>query len=168
MALDQLNAAFDTYLHLEALADARRVGRALRGLSVERRIVTHPRANTGGESLTDSELKVVHLIAQGVTNRSVATQLHLIPCGAARTWGAAAGTQRRRPLVAREHNEHNVDSASPVPEHVSNEPFFDSRDEATAERLDILNDRSTARSPARGNPGYQLRPRVKRALMLAR
>lgn len=37
------------------------------------------------------------------------------------------------PLVAREHNEHNVDSASPVPEHFSNEPFFDSRDEATAE-----------------------------------
>jgi len=64
------------------------------------------------------------------------------------------------PLVAREHNEHNVDSASPVPEHFSNEPFFDSRDEATAERLDILNDRSTARSPARGNPGHQGRPRV--------
>jgi hypothetical protein len=50
--------------------------------------------------------------------------------------------------VAHEHNEHNVDSASPVPEHFSNEPFFDSRDEATAERLDILNDRSTARSPS--------------------
>ena len=29
-AVDQLNAAFDTYLHHEALADARRVGRALR------------------------------------------------------------------------------------------------------------------------------------------
>ena len=52
--------------------------------------------------------------------------------------------------MAREHNEHNVDSASPVSEHFSNEPFFDSRDEATAERLDILNERSTARSPARG------------------
>jgi hypothetical protein len=32
-----------------------------------------------------------------------------------------------------------------VPEHFSNEPFFDSRDEATAERLD---NRSTARSPS--------------------
>jgi hypothetical protein len=81
---------------------------------------------------------------------------------------AAAGTPRRRPLVAREHNEHNVDSASPVPEHFTNEPFFDSRDEATAERLEILNDRSTARSPARGNAGHQGRPTVKRALMLAR
>jgi DNA-binding CsgD family transcriptional regulator len=76
-AVDQLNAAFDTYLHHEALADARRVGRELRGLGVERRIVSQPRAKTGWDSLTDSELKVVNLIAQGVTNRSVATQLHL-------------------------------------------------------------------------------------------
>jgi DNA-binding CsgD family transcriptional regulator len=76
-ALDQLNAAFDTYLGHEALADARRVGRELRRLGVERRIVSQPRAKTGWDSLTDSELTVVNLIAQGVTNRSVATQLHL-------------------------------------------------------------------------------------------
>ena len=76
-ALDQLNAAFDTYMGHEALADARRVGRELRRLGVERRIVSHPRAKTGWDSLTDSELKVVNLIAQGVTNQSVATQLHL-------------------------------------------------------------------------------------------
>ena len=76
-AVDQLNAAFDTYMHHEALADARRVGRALRGLGVERRIVNQPRAKTGWDSLTDSELTVVNLIAQGVTNRDVATQLHL-------------------------------------------------------------------------------------------
>ena len=75
--VDQLNAAFDTYLHHEALADARRVGRELRRLGVERRIVSQPRAKTGWDSLTDSELKVVNLIAQGVTNRDVATQLHL-------------------------------------------------------------------------------------------
>jgi DNA-binding CsgD family transcriptional regulator len=30
-------------------------------------------------SLTDSELKVVHLIAEGATNRTVAQQLHLSP-----------------------------------------------------------------------------------------
>ena len=78
-AVDQLNAAFDTYTHHEAVADARRVGRALRRLGVERRIVTHPRAKTGWDSLTDSELKVVNLIAQGATNRDVATQLHLSP-----------------------------------------------------------------------------------------
>lgn len=78
-ALEHLNAAFDTYVKCEAIADARRVGRALRRLGVERRIVMHPRAKTGWDSLTDSELKIVNLIAQGATNRSVATQLHLSP-----------------------------------------------------------------------------------------
>jgi DNA-binding CsgD family transcriptional regulator len=76
-ALDQLNAAFDTYLGHEAVADARRVGRELRRLGVERRIVSQPRAKAGWDSLTDSELKVVNLIARGATNRDVATQLHL-------------------------------------------------------------------------------------------
>src|SRR4029079_10989833 len=46
-ALDQLNAAFDTYMGHEALADARRVGRELRRLGVQRRIVSRPRAKTG-------------------------------------------------------------------------------------------------------------------------
>src|SRR6201997_1885609 len=64
-AVDELIAAFDTYLHHEALADARRVGRALRRLGVQRRIVSHPRAKTGWDSLTEAELKVVNLIAQG-------------------------------------------------------------------------------------------------------
>jgi len=76
-ALDHLNGAFDTYARLEAHADARRIGRELRKLGVERRIVTHPRTKTGWDSLTDSELKVVNLIAQGATNRAVADQLHL-------------------------------------------------------------------------------------------
>jgi DNA-binding CsgD family transcriptional regulator len=76
-AVDQLNAAFETYMHHEALADARRVGRELRRLGVERRIVSQPRAKSGFDSLTDSELKVVNLIAQGASNRDVATQLHL-------------------------------------------------------------------------------------------
>ncbi|ODR09976.1 LuxR family transcriptional regulator [Mycobacterium shimoidei] len=78
-ALEQLNAAFDTFVECEAIADARRVARALRHLGVERRIVTHSRAKTGWDSLTDSELKVVNLIAQGATNRAVAEQLHLSP-----------------------------------------------------------------------------------------
>ena len=53
------------------------MGRALRRLGVERRIVNHPRAKTGWNSLSDSELTVINLIAQGATNRSVATELHL-------------------------------------------------------------------------------------------
>jgi len=78
-AIESLNKAFDTFVECEAIADARRVGRALRRLGVERRIVSHPRAKTGWDSLTDSELTVVHLIAEGATNRSVAQQLHLSP-----------------------------------------------------------------------------------------
>ncbi|MGB9305999.1 MAG: helix-turn-helix transcriptional regulator, partial [Mycobacterium sp.] len=73
----QLNAAFDTFTRHEALADARRVARELRQLGVERRIVSHQRAKTGWDSLTDAELKIVNLIAQGATNRAVADQLHL-------------------------------------------------------------------------------------------
>jgi DNA-binding CsgD family transcriptional regulator len=76
-AVAQLNAAFDTYMRHEALADARRVGRKLRRFGVERRIISHPRAKAGWDSLTDSELKVVNLIGQGATNRDVATQLQL-------------------------------------------------------------------------------------------
>jgi DNA-binding CsgD family transcriptional regulator len=78
-AIESLNKAFDTFVECEAIADARRVGRALRRLGVERRIVTHPRAKTGWDSLTDSELTVINLIAEGATNRSVARQLHLSP-----------------------------------------------------------------------------------------
>jgi DNA-binding CsgD family transcriptional regulator len=79
VALHQLNAAFDTYVHHEALADARRVGRHLRRLGVERRIVSLPRAKKGWDSLTESELRVVNLIALGATNRSVAQQLCVSP-----------------------------------------------------------------------------------------
>jgi DNA-binding CsgD family transcriptional regulator len=64
-------------VRLEALGCARRVGRELRRLGAERRIVSQTRAKTGWDSLTDAELKVVSLIAQGVTNRAVATRLHL-------------------------------------------------------------------------------------------
>jgi DNA-binding CsgD family transcriptional regulator len=78
-AIEQFIAAFDTYTQHEAIADARRVGRALRRLGVERRIVAQPRAKTGWDSLTDAEVTVINLIATGATNRSVAAQLHLSP-----------------------------------------------------------------------------------------
>jgi len=46
-AVDHLNAAFDTYQEHQALADARRVGRELRRLGVQRRIVSQSRVKTG-------------------------------------------------------------------------------------------------------------------------
>jgi DNA-binding CsgD family transcriptional regulator len=76
-AVDHLNAAFDTYTRLEAVGDARRVARELRHLGIERRIVNRTRAKAGWDSLTDSELKVVNIIARGASNRAVAKELQL-------------------------------------------------------------------------------------------
>jgi DNA-binding CsgD family transcriptional regulator len=78
-AVDQFSDAFDMYVGFEATASARRVARRLRGLGVERRISAHPREKTGWDSLTDAELKVVNLIADGATNSVVAERLHLSP-----------------------------------------------------------------------------------------
>ena len=89
-ALEQLNAAFDTYVECEAIGDARRVGRALRRLGVERRVVTHPRAKTGWDSLTDAELTVVNLIAEGATNRSVAQHSAVVSRWLIARWNGVA------------------------------------------------------------------------------
>ncbi|MGB9307065.1 MAG: helix-turn-helix transcriptional regulator, partial [Mycobacterium sp.] len=77
--IDQLNIAFDTYLQCGATADAQRVGQVLRQHGVSRRVLGRPRSKTGVDSLTDSELKVAHLVAAGATNRDVAQQLSLSP-----------------------------------------------------------------------------------------
>lgn len=76
-ALDQLTTSFDTYLRSDALADARRVRRELRRLGVDRRILSQPRAKSGWESLTDSELRVINLVASGATNTAIAAKLQI-------------------------------------------------------------------------------------------
>ncbi|MEW2508337.1 helix-turn-helix transcriptional regulator [Amycolatopsis sp. NPDC047767] len=78
-AVAQLSAAFDTYLEHDAAADARRVGRVLAAKGAARRVVTRDRPDTGWESLTSAELKVVRLIAEGTTNREAAARLVLSP-----------------------------------------------------------------------------------------
>jgi DNA-binding CsgD family transcriptional regulator len=77
--IEQFNAAFDCYVDQGAYGDGRRVARALRGLGVERRIARQPRAKTGWGSLTDAELKVMSLVADGATNAVVAQRLRLSP-----------------------------------------------------------------------------------------
>jgi DNA-binding CsgD family transcriptional regulator len=77
-AVAQFNTAFDLYVACEAVADARRVARQLRSLGVARRI-TQANEKTGWDSLTDAELKVVNLIADGATNAAVAERLCLSP-----------------------------------------------------------------------------------------
>jgi DNA-binding CsgD family transcriptional regulator len=76
-ALEMLNAAFDVFVQCEAITSARNVARELRQLGTGRRILTHRRDKTGWASLTDAELKVVMLILEDATNRTVADRLHL-------------------------------------------------------------------------------------------
>jgi DNA-binding CsgD family transcriptional regulator len=78
-AVDALNVAFEIYTQCQAIADAQRVGRALRALGAPRRIVRQQRAKTGLNSLTDSELRVAHLVADGATNQAVAQRLCVSP-----------------------------------------------------------------------------------------
>ncbi|MDV3128207.1 AAA family ATPase [Mycobacterium sp. 21AC1] len=79
-AVEALKTAFDTLAERGAVADARLVGRELRGLGVTRRLPVRRHPRTGWDSLTDTEIKVAHLITQdGATSRSVADTLHLSP-----------------------------------------------------------------------------------------
>jgi hypothetical protein len=46
-----MTTAFDIYVECEAIADTRRVGRALRRLGAQGRVLAQPRAKTGWNSL---------------------------------------------------------------------------------------------------------------------
>ena len=82
-AADAAIEAFDGALALFAEAgaawDAGRVRGRLRDHGVRRRLVPRERAETGWEAMTDSELAVARLVAQGLTNREVAEQLFVSP-----------------------------------------------------------------------------------------
>jgi DNA-binding CsgD family transcriptional regulator len=43
------------------------------------RVAALPRVKAGWDSLTEAELKVASLVAQGATNRSAAQRLHVTP-----------------------------------------------------------------------------------------
>ena len=78
-AITQISEALDTYLDCEAAADARRVTRLLREHGVRRQARSRDRPSSGWQSLTDSELRVVRLVAHGRTNRDAADRLFLSP-----------------------------------------------------------------------------------------
>jgi DNA-binding CsgD family transcriptional regulator len=82
-AVDTATEAFDAALILYAEAgatwDAGRVRSRLREHGVRRRLVARERGDTGWEAMTDSELAVARLVAQGLTNREVAEQLFVSP-----------------------------------------------------------------------------------------
>lgn len=79
-AVEALETAMATFQEHGAELDVGRVRRKLRGLGVRRRHWTPDvRADAGWSSLTDSEEKVAKLVAQGLTNRQVATALFVSP-----------------------------------------------------------------------------------------
>jgi DNA-binding CsgD family transcriptional regulator len=78
-AVAQLGRALELYAAAHAAWDETRVRGRLRQLGVRRRLVSPKRPDAGWEALTDSELAVVRLVAEGMTNREVASQLYISP-----------------------------------------------------------------------------------------
>jgi DNA-binding CsgD family transcriptional regulator len=67
--------ALTLYAEAGAALDAGRVRGRLRALGVRRRLVSAQRPGRGWAAMTDSELAVARLVAQGFTNREVAERL---------------------------------------------------------------------------------------------
>lgn len=78
-AAGKFGRALEIYTRLGASWDAGRVRRRLRSLGVRRRLPSVPAARNGWAALTDSELAVVGLVVQGMTNREVAERLFVSP-----------------------------------------------------------------------------------------
>jgi DNA-binding CsgD family transcriptional regulator len=77
--VDALGRALTLYAQAGAAWHAGRVRSRLRAQGVRRRLVTSERPATGWAAMTDSELPVARLVAQGLTNREVAEQLFVSP-----------------------------------------------------------------------------------------
>jgi DNA-binding CsgD family transcriptional regulator len=78
-AIDPLGRTLSLYTELGATWDAGRVRSRLRELGVRRRLVVAEPETDGWAALTTSELAVVRLVAEGLTNREVAERLFLSP-----------------------------------------------------------------------------------------
>jgi DNA-binding CsgD family transcriptional regulator len=76
-------AALDRALQIHAACGAQwdlsRVRRRLRRLGVRRRVAAERRPRRGWAAMTDSELAVARLVADGLTNREVAERLYISP-----------------------------------------------------------------------------------------
>lgn len=77
--IEALGRALTIYARCGAAWDAGRVRGRLRAQGVRRRLVAPEREETGWAAMTDSELAVARLVAQGLTNREVAERLFVSP-----------------------------------------------------------------------------------------
>jgi DNA-binding CsgD family transcriptional regulator len=77
--VDAFSRALVLYAGTGASWDAGRVRRRLWSVGVRRRLVPARRPDNGWAALTDSEVAVARLVAQGLSNREVAEHLFLSP-----------------------------------------------------------------------------------------
>jgi DNA-binding CsgD family transcriptional regulator len=78
-AVESLGRTLALYSELGASWDARRVRSRLRELGVRRRLVAAEPETNGWAALTEAELTVARLVAEGLTNREVAERLFVSP-----------------------------------------------------------------------------------------
>jgi DNA-binding CsgD family transcriptional regulator/tetratricopeptide (TPR) repeat protein len=78
-AVEVFDRALSIDVAASAVWDAARVRRRLRLLGVRRRIVSLDRPKIGWEAMTDAELRVAQLVADGNTNREIAQKLFVSP-----------------------------------------------------------------------------------------
>jgi DNA-binding CsgD family transcriptional regulator len=78
-AVEKLGRALEIYARLGASWDAGRVRRRLRSLGIRRRLPAVPAERNGWAALTDTELAVVGLVVQGMTNREAAERRFASP-----------------------------------------------------------------------------------------
>jgi DNA-binding CsgD family transcriptional regulator len=78
-AVESLGRTLALYTELGASWDARRVRSRLRELGVRRRLVSAEPETNGWAALTEAELTVARLVAEGLTNREVAERLFVSP-----------------------------------------------------------------------------------------
>jgi DNA-binding CsgD family transcriptional regulator len=78
-AVDAFSRALDIYAEAGATWDVGRTRGRLRSLGVRRRVGSLRRPERGWASLTDSEIAVAQLVAEGLTNRDVAERLFISP-----------------------------------------------------------------------------------------
>jgi DNA-binding CsgD family transcriptional regulator len=78
-AVDAFSRALDIYAEAGATWDVGRTRGRLRSLGVRRRVGSVRRPDRGWASLTDSEMAVARLVADGLTNREVAERLFISP-----------------------------------------------------------------------------------------
>jgi DNA-binding CsgD family transcriptional regulator/tetratricopeptide (TPR) repeat protein len=78
-AVDRLEQCLALYARSGATWDTGRIQKRMRALGIRRRLARADPPATGWADLTQSELKVVNLTAQGLTNRDVASRLFVSP-----------------------------------------------------------------------------------------